>query len=177
MQIENMLEILYGKRKDYKGTQIMRKLLTTNDTFRETVVEGIKTGNIYAWPEELWKKLDKQNFREKYNQMSDAFEDGHNLGRCLVYSTYVSYSFHSDCFIASGIVEYLKGTVNSPEGKHTWIEHDRIIYDTTFMMCINKNFLKKLKYKENYKTDPNKNSTYIAGKDFATDSFISSNVK
>ena len=33
MQIEKILEILYGKRKDYKGTQIMRELLTKNETF------------------------------------------------------------------------------------------------------------------------------------------------
>lgn len=177
MQIENILEILYGKRKDYKATLIMRELLTKNDKFRETIIEGIKTGSIYMWSEELWEKLDKQNLREKYDKISEAFKDGHNLGRCLVYSTYVSYSFPPSCLIASGMIDYLKDTVNSPDGKHTWIENDGIIYDTTFMICINKNFLEKLNYKEEFKTNPNKNANYSAGKDFATDPFININKK
>lgn len=177
MQIENILEVLYGDRKDYKGTQIMRELLENNDSFRKIIIEGIKTSNINMWPEELWKKLDNQNFREKYELVSAAFKAGHNLGRCLVYSEYVSYSMPLGCLITSGTVDYLKGTFNSPEGKHTWIEYENVIYDTTFMICINKKYLGKLGYKEIYKTDPNKNPMYSSGKDFANDTFLSSSKK
>lgn len=169
MQIENILEILYGKRKDYKGTQIMRELITKNETFRELIIEGIKTGNIYSWSEELWEKLDKQNFMENYEKISDAFSCGHNLGRCLTYSKYVSYSFPLGCKIASGIVEFLKGTINSPEGKHTWIENDGKIYDTTFMIVINLPYVKKLKYKHQFISDPNKDKYYSVEKEFAND--------
>ena len=177
MQIENILEILYGDRKDYKSTQLMRELLEKDEKFKDLIVEGIKSGNIYSWSEELWTKLDNQNFREKYSLVSDAFKDGHNLGRCLVYSEYVSYSIPLGCFIASGTVDYLKGTVNSPEGKHTWIEYENVIYDTTFMMCIKKAFLKKLNYNEDFKTNPNKNPMYSSAKDFANDPFLNPNRK
>ena len=172
MEIENILDFLYGERKNFKSTQLMRTLLKENQAFKETIIEGIKSGNVEKWPEELWTKLDNQNLRESYEKMSDAFEDGHNLGRCLVYSYYVSYSMPLECLIGSGTVSYLKGTVNSPEGKHTWLECKNVIYDTTFMICIHKNFVKKLGYVESFKTNPNKNSEYSAAKDFANDPFL-----
>lgn len=172
MQIENILEILYGKRKDYKGTQIMRELLIKNETFRNLIVEGIKTGNIYMWPEELWEKLDKQNLMIREGNVSDIFKAGDNIGDCTSCSTIVSYSFPLGCLYVGGTVDYLVGTKNSVDGRHTWVENKGIIYDTTFMVAITEKYSEKLTYKSEYKADPNKNQIYSAGKDFANDPFI-----
>lgn len=177
MQIENILEILYGERKDYKGTQIMRELLTKNETFRSLIIEGIKAGNVYMWSDELWKKFDKLNLMLRKGNVSDIFKTGANIGDCTGCSTIISYSFPLGCLYVGGTVDYLIGTKNSVDGRHTWIEYNGVIYDTTFMIAIKEEYSKNLGYKEVYKTDPNKNSEYSAGKDFARDPFISSNNK
>jgi len=177
MKIENILEILYGKRKNYKGIEVMIKLLTENKEFKDFIVEGIKTGNIYAWSNELWGKLDRLNLMLRKGNVSDIFKIGANIGDCTGCSTIISYAFPPGCLYVGGTVDYLIGTKNSSDGRHTWIEDKGIIYDTTFMIAIKGNYSKKLGYKEIYKTDPNKNLEYSAGKDFATDSFINSNKK
>ena len=41
MQIENILEILYGERKNYKGITLMKELLISDEKFREIIIEGI----------------------------------------------------------------------------------------------------------------------------------------
>ena len=177
MQIENILEILYGKRKSYEGTQMMRNLLTTNIKFRDLIIEGIKTGNVYMWPEELWEKLDKLNLMGRKGNVSDIFKTGSNIGDCTGCSTVVSYVFQVGCLYVGGTVDYLIGTKNSQDGRHTWVEDNGIIYDTTFMIAIKNDYSKRLGYNEVYKTDPNKNSEYSAGKDFARDPFINANNK
>lgn len=177
MQIEKILEILYGKRKDYKGTQMMRELLIKNETFRNLIIEGIKTENIYMWPEELWEKLDKQNLMLRKGNVSDIFKDGYNIGNCTGCSTIVSYSFPLGCLYVGGTVDYLIGTKNSIDGKHTWLENKGVIYDTTFMVAITEKYSKNLLYNPIYKTDPNKNPNYSAGKDFANDPFIDNSKK
>ena len=171
------MEILYGKRKDYKGTQIMKDLLVKNENFRSMIVDGIKTGNIYGWPEELWIELDKQNLMLRKGNVSDIFKDGANIGDCTGCSTIVSYSFPLGCLYVGGTVDYLIGTKNSVDGRHTWIENKEIIYDTTFMIAINEKYSEKLTYNPIYKTDPNKNKNYSAGKDFAIDPFINDSKK
>lgn len=177
MQIENILEILYGERKDYKGTQIMRQLLTENEIFRALIIEGIKTGNVYMWPNELWEELDKQNLMLRKGNVSNIFKIGANIGDCTGCSTIISYSFPVGCLYVGGTVDYLIGTKNSMDGRHTWIEYKGVIYDTTFMIAINEKYSKKLSYNPLYKTDPNKNQLYSAGKDFARDKFIDCNIK
>lgn len=172
MQIEKILEMLYGERKNYKGTQIMINLLATNEKFKESIVEGIKTGNIYSWPEELWVKLDKLNLMLRKGNVSDIFKTGANIGDCTGCSTIISYAFPVGCSYVGGTIDYLVGTKNSIDGRHTWVEDNGVIYDTTFMIAIKQEYSKKLGYKEVYKTDPNKNSEYSAGKDFARDPFI-----
>lgn len=177
MQIENILEILYGERKDYKGTQMMRELLVKNEIFRTLIIEGIKTGNVYMWPDELWKKLDKLNLMLRKGNVSDIFKTGANIGDCTGCSTIISYAFQAGCSYVGGTVDYLVGTKNSSDGRHTWVEDKKIIYDTTFMIAIKEEYSKNLGYKEIYKVDPNKNAEYSAGKDFAIDPFINCNNK
>ena len=177
MKIENILEILYGERKDYKGTEVMKELLLKDENFKQIIIDGIKTGNIYSWPEKLWEELDKLNLMLRKGNVSDIFKMGDNIGDCTGCSTIVSYSFPIGCLYVGGTVDYLIGTKNSVDGRHTWLENEGVIYDTTFMVSINEKYSKKMGYKTLYKTDPNKNSKYSAGKDFARDKFISSNNK
>lgn len=58
------------------------------------------------------------------------FEHGFNIGNCGYTSMLLSLVL-DDCFIVSGFNQFLKGTPNSPEGEHTWIEYKGKIYDPT----------------------------------------------
>ena len=147
------------------------------ESTKELIIEGIETGNVYMWPESLWIKLDKLNLMLRKGNVSDIFKVGANIGDCTGCSTIVSYAFPLGCLYVGGTVDYLVGTKNSVDGRHTWVEDNKIIYDTTFMIAIKEKYSKKLGYSEIYKTDPNKNFEYSAGKDFATDPFIGSNKK
>ena len=79
MQIENILEILYGDRKNYKGTKIMSDLLNSNEEFKTLIVEGMKEGKIVGFTEELWNKIESQNMRI-ISSFTEIFEKGYNLG-------------------------------------------------------------------------------------------------
>ena len=177
MQIENILEILYGERKNYKGITLMKELLISDEKFREIIIEGIKTGNIYMWSEEFWKKLDKLNLMLRKGNVSDIYISGDNIGDCTGCSTLISYIFQSECLYVGGTVDYLIGTKNSVDGRHTWVEEKGVIYDPTFMIAIKESYSKNLGYKPDHKMDPNTNPFYVEGKEFARDPYIDSNNK
>lgn len=168
MQNEQILEILYGNRKEYKGTKIMRELLEGNVEFKNIIIEGISSGKINGFDDELWNKIDNQNIRG-INSFLDVFKEGANLGYCTVAAKQLSYSFPNDCLIAGGVVEYLKGTENSDDGSHTWIVWNGKIYDTTFMSVIDLDYASKLKYLQENIYNPLKDDKYCAAKEFTND--------
>lgn len=176
MTIEQILEILYGDRKDYKGTNIMKELLNINAEFKTLIINGIKTGKIIGFTDELWDKIENQNMR-RVNSFTEVFEKGYNLGNCTNTATQLSLSFPNDCLIGCGIVDYLKGTLNSENGEHTWIVWKGKIYDPTFMIIIDNEYSKKLKYNQTDIYNPNSNSMYSAEKDFTNDPNLRSKTK
>ena len=171
MENEKILEILYGERKDYKGTGIMRDLLADNEEFKNIILEGIKLGKILGFDDELWDKIDSQNIRG-INTFLDVFKEGANLGYCTVAAKQLSYSFPNDCRIAGGVVDYLQGTKNSEDGSHTWIVWNGKIYDTTFMLSIDLEFANKLKYIQENIYNPLDDDNYCATKEFTNDPTI-----
>lgn len=176
MVIEQILEILYGERKDYKGTKIMRDLLNSNEKFKKLIIDGIKEGKIIGFTEELWKKIENQNMR-RVNSFTEVFEKGYNLGNCTNIAIQLSFSFPNDCLIGCGRVDYLKGTLNSENGEHTWLEWKRKIYDPTFMIIIDSEYSKKLKYNQTDIYNLNSNSMYSAEKDFTNDPNLKTKTK
>lgn len=168
---EDIINILYGDRKDYKGTKLIRNLLQNNLEFRNIILEGIKNNKITGFSEELWTMIDNQNIRG-INSFLDVFVDGANIGYCTVASKQLSYSFDS-CFIAGGVNKYLVNSTNSIDGSHTWIVRNNKIYDTTFMLEIDRSFEGKLGYIEENRYDPNLDRIYKAAKEFTNDKELS----
>lgn len=176
MQNEKILEILYGDRKEYKGTKIMRELLENNEEFRNIIIEGIKSGKIDGFDDELWTKIDNQNI-VRINSFLDVFKEGANLGYCTVAAKQLSYSFPNDCLIAGGVVEFLKGTENSKDGSHTWIVWNGKIYDTTFMVSIDLEYANRLKYVQENIYNPMEDDKYCARKEFTNDPSLNTSRK
>lgn len=176
MQVEQILEILYGDRTEYKGTKIMRDLLNNNEEFKKLIIEGIKDGKVYGFSEELWNKIDSQNMR-KLDSFTKVFEKGYNLGNCTNIARQLSFSFPNDCMIGCGVVDFLKGTINSEDGSHTWVVWNKKVYDSTFMLIIDLEYSKKMKYEQKDIYNPNSESMYRTAKEFTNDFNLNSGKK
>jgi len=168
---ENILKEIYKDIHSYEGTKISQDLFLNNIEFRNVLLNGLKSGQIEAFSKDFLNELTSLNMRGE-GTLDDAFRCGANLGACTVASKLVSYIFDS-CYICGGVNKFLIGTKNSPDGRHTWIEHNGKLYDTTFMLVIDKSLEEKFGYvKENY-YDPNLNPIYLAGKEYACDKSLS----
>lgn len=91
------------------------------------------------WDEELQDRIFNIKFKDGNNILSlrTIFENGYNIGNCLLTAYYVSTIFESPK-ICTGKTKIIKGTKNSLEGDHVWIETDTDLIDTTLMIIIPK---------------------------------------
>lgn len=157
--MDEIIKELYKTRSDYKGLDTFKDIIKNNEEFRKTIIEGMSTGDIYAFPDELWDKMNRLHIEGlKINNLScfeDKFKEGLNIGDCTGCSLQLAFSFLK-CCIAGGQQEYLINTKNSPDGRHTWlIDLNGVIYDTTFMLVIDKKYASKLGYVEENRHNPN----------------------
>lgn len=105
----------------------------------------------FSWEKELEKKVFKILFEDM--TLKDIFENGYNIGNCLLTSYYI-FPIFNNASICSGKVAILKGTKNSINGDHVWIENDEYIIDTTLMIKIPLNFIYSKYYKKEYTISP-----------------------
>lgn len=105
-----------------------------------------------AWNKDFELKVFRIKFIDgnKTLSLKTIFKDGYNIGNCLLTAHYVS-SLFEDSLICTGKVEILKGTKNSPNGDHVWIETENEIIDTTLMIVIPKYHI----YSKFYKKEDN----------------------
>lgn len=92
-----------------------------------------------AWSKELQDRIFDIKFKDTNYILSlkTVFEHGYNIGNCLLTSYYVSQVFEN-AKICTGMVKILKGTKNTLNGEHVWIETDTDLIDTTLMIIIPK---------------------------------------
>lgn len=158
-------KIIDEKRKDYKCFNLLKELLEQNNQFRSIVQRGIELGKVRGFDEELWSDIYCINV-PKYHSFEDIFSLGYNIGTCTTTSTYLSYIFNY-CEICGGTVSFLKGTNNSPDGRHTWVSHDNKIIDTSLMLIIDDDYLKEFGYVMENHYNPNQSPYYDYSRDFA----------
>lgn len=110
----------------------------------------------FSWNKDLQNKIFQIEFIDGHKKLSlkTIFKDGYNIGNCLLTSYYVSTIFENS-LICTGKVEILKGTKNSPNGDHVWIETEDNIIDTTLMIIIPKNNKYSKYYIKDYDIRPN----------------------
>lgn len=168
--MEEIIEYLYGDYKDYEGTSVTKTLLIENENFRNLIINGIKEHKISGFDEKDWNLIRTQNIR-CIDNFETVFKKGLNIGCCTSTSKQLSYSFN-DAELISGIMDFLIGTRNAPNGEHSWMENDNYIYDTTLLLKIDKSLAKNFGYHEEVRLDQfmlRRNGSYAAAKEFTTD--------
>lgn len=171
-----LANLLISKEKmNYKCFDELKRLLKTDDKFRETIKMGYIHGKVYGFDNELWQKISEQNVR-RINSFEDVFKDGANIGYCTVSSKQLSYSFEQ-CDICGGTLPILKGTRNCEDGRHTWIQCENEIIDTSLMLIIDKSYAERIGYIEENRYDPNIDPIYLATKKFTNDKSFKENRK
>ena len=151
MELEKIL--ISEERKDYKCFDLLRELLK-NEEFVKVVRKGIEGGKITGFSEDVWTKIYNQNTGVVENYFDEDFKVGRNIGDCSMFSQRLSYSF--DKTICGGTLSWLKGTRNSPDGRHMWMVSQGFIYDTSLMLIIDERFSKELGYDQLTKYDISK---------------------
>lgn len=160
-----------------KGYDLLKDLCNNNNTLKQIILEGFKNGTIRLFNEEEWDKINSQNFvppSSELKKFSDIFLLGLNIGSCVFTSKQLSYSYDNVDRV-SGIVPFLKGTKNSPNGGHAWLENDTSIIDTSLMLVIDKSLKSELGYIEEIRLtseDLLNDSIYQARKKFVNDKSI-----
>ena len=171
--IDNIINYIGGEEtKDYHCYDTLKKLLLENEDFRATIIKGIQEHKISGFDQELWTKLKNQNLRSpSVNSFVDVFAEGYNQGYCTVCAKQVSYSLDT-CYLCGGVLPLIKGTINCPDGNHTWIEYQDKIIDTTLMLIIDSSYKNELGYIEENRYNPNYDQIYSATKEFTNDTTI-----
>lgn len=160
--------IIDDKRKDYKCFDLLKHYYKTDNDFASFINEGVRSGKIIGFDEDLWNKISDLNSRTKLS-FEEAFMHGLNEGGCTTFSKYLSFCFNK-VMICGGTLPILKGTKNSPDGRHTWIVNNKQIYDTSLMLIMDEEYaIRGLNYDEENRYDPSNDSIYRASKEFATD--------
>lgn len=155
---------------EFKCFDILKQKLKEDSKFYELIKEGINDGLITKFPRDLFDNVCAQNIRAPFKPIQ-LFVDGANIGNCTIMSKIVSYSL-DNCYICGGTLKAIKGTKNSPDGRHTWISYNGKIIDTSLMIQINEQLMNKLGYIEENRYNPNQDHIYLAAKEFANDNTI-----
>ena len=154
--------------KDAKCYDILREKLE-HDNFKKIVIKGEKTADIKGIPAIIFDHLEQCMGSKKFNEF---FNEGHNLGNCTGTSEIISYILQGENFICGGILPLIRGTKNSPDGSHTWIEYGDYIIDPTLMLMISSRFKRILGYIQTSKLESDKSQILNARKEFFNDKSI-----
>lgn len=162
-------KIIPQGRENYKCYDLIKNILENNNELKKIIEDGFNTGKIVQFDEELLQKFGELNVRWPYN-IDEVLLLGGNIGGCTTMAYELSFLFEN-CFKCAGILPILKGTKNSEDGRHTWMESsDGWIYDTSLMLVIDKKYMKEIGYQENIREKYSSQQFYSQQKEFALDS-------
>ena len=164
-----------------KAYELFSLFYENNLAFRKLIDIYKEKGLIRTFNDEEVQKIESQNFMSptpEMNEFIDMFKLGYNIGNCVGTSMQLSYSY-DDIDIVSGTLPILKGTKNSENGGHCWLETDKFIIDTSLMLVIDKSLKNQFGYIEEQRLtsyDLKKSDRYQARKYFATDKNLKNNL-
>ena len=162
----DMMDLLATKEtKYYKCYFYLKQLIKENEEFRNILSEGLKEGKVSGFDDSMWLEIKLQNPRSSLT-FEDAFKLGYNLGNCTGCAIQYSYSLDYP-YICGGELPLLKGTQNSPDGRHTWISYNNNVIDPSFMIQISENYIKNFGYNEENRYNPNQDMVYCSSKEYA----------
>lgn len=161
-------KIIPKGREQYKCYDLIKNLLK-NKKFYNILELGFNSGNILPFNEELLQEFNKLNIRWPVKDIDEVLYLGGNIGGCTTMAYQLSFLF-DDCYKCAGFLPILKGTKNSCDGRHTWMESSNgWIYDTSLMLIINKTYSKMIGYQENIREKYDDLQFYSEQKEFALD--------
>ena len=161
--------LVVGERMNYRCFDELERLLEENEEFRNIIAEGIQTGQVCGFPEELWAKITDLVYSDgSYDDFETTFLNGANIGNCSKHTMTLSFCFNG-CEICGGELPLIAGTRNSADGRHTWLRDWSEVYDTTLMLIMKSRFTQKLGYVEQNHHYTSEYPNYEAAKDQATD--------
>lgn len=164
---------------------LLFQLCEENEWFKKLIEENIEKKMIRFFSEEEWNKIESQNYIPPrrdlgFNEFSELFELGYNIGNCVDTSRQLSYSYN-DVDIVSGILPILKGTRNAEkEGGHCWLENKKYIIDTSLLLVIDKSIKSEFGYIEEERRthkDLFKDERYQQRKEFVNDKSLNKSRK
>ncbi len=132
---------------DFKGFDLLNEIKDKYSTLKEILEQYQELGKIRYFNEQEWEKIKKQNYTgfEDVDSFYDIFRLGYNIGHCGIMARQLSYSYN-DIDIVSGKVSMLKGTLNSPNGGHIWLETKKQVIDTSLLLVFDKSLKSKIGY-------------------------------
>lgn len=160
-----------------KAYDLYWRLYNKNTEFKKLIDEGMRNHTIRFFEDEEWDKIKAQNFISpdpRMKEFIDMFLLGFNIGNCGGTSLQLSYSY-DDVDRVTGILPFLKGTLNAPNGGHQWLETKTHIIDTSLMLVIDKSLKSKFGYKEEVRIPSyklNSDPRYQSRKEFTNDRSI-----
>lgn len=160
--------VIDEKRRDFKCFEMLKYYYETNPEFAAFIKEGIFSGKVKGFSDDLWNKMASLNVRSSIN-FEEAFSKGYNIGNCTKFSKYLSFCF-SNPDICGGTLPLIVGSKNSIDGRHTWVSNNHMIYDTSLVLIMDEEYAKKcLHYNEENIYNPNVDPVYSSAKEFAND--------
>ena len=142
--------------KDCKCYEILKAKLH-NDSFINIVKKGLLTSDIKGIPGIILEHLEKSMGPKEFNEY---FQNGYNIGNCTGTSKRISYVLQGSHYICGGLLPLIKGTKNSIDGTHTWIEYGDYIIDPTLMIMISSKYKDIIGYIEENKYNPEEDDIY-----------------
>ena len=105
------------------------------------IISQIYTLNLetYTWSKKLQKEIFSIKVKDtgKTFTLKEVYLNGCNIGNCLHTSCLIQNKLNT-LLIVVGKVAILKGTKNSAQGDHVWLEDETNIYDPTLMIVLPK---------------------------------------
>lgn len=149
-----------------KNYPFLEELKEKDKNFKKILEDNLLNGKIRRFDETEWNLIKNQNclvLPGDSQSFYEMFEKQQNIGNCAFMAPQLSYSY-DNVDIVSGTLNILKGTKNAEkEGGHVWLETDKDIIDTSFLLIIDKDLKEELGYKEEQritKTDLKRNEMY-----------------
>lgn len=159
-------------RENYKCYDLIKNILKNNDEIANIINDGLISGKIRGFDENLLQKFNELNIRWPVKDLDEVLKMGGNIGGCTTMAYQLSFLF-DNCYKCAGFLPIVKGTKNSDDGRHTWVESENgWIFDTSLMLIIHNSYKDKLGYIENIRELYSSLRFYSIQKEFALDKSI-----
>ena len=152
---EKMIKIFQYRPSNKEMPNLREEAIKRQPKIKEYMENGeIKTFEEFEYNGKSLLERTKDINVESYSSMYELFERGHHIGNCGHTSRFMGIMFENPLF-HTGKAECLKGTKNSEDGGHAWIETEidkqKYIIDTSMLLVIPEKLKEEIGYEDTKK--------------------------